>query len=144
MQYIQISCKIQKDGLSDTYPKNAMKFPNNILESIKNKLERDKQSAQKNLSKIKEEDPFADPARLSDNASLDTEAKEEIGHDRVEAIKGALSSQLSRIEIALKRLKRGEYGICERCGKAIETKRLEIMPTATLCVACERKKEGHK
>ncbi len=119
-----------------------MKFPNNILSAIKKRLEREKKDAQIRLSNIKMEDPFADPSRLSDNASLDTEAKEEIGHDRVEAIKRALLSQLGRIEQTLKRVKKGQYGICDRCAKSIDPKRLKIMPTASLCINCERKKEG--
>lgn len=108
---------------------------------MRQRLEREKKGAAQRLSSIKKEDPFNDPDRLSDNASIDTEAKEESGHDRIEAIKRAISQQLSRIERALKRLKGGNYGICEHCGKTIEPKRLEVMPSATLCVKCERDRE---
>jgi DnaK suppressor protein len=30
----------------------------------------------------------------------------------------------------------GTYGLCERCGEAILTARLEARPTARTCVAC--------
>ena len=43
---------------------------------------------------------------------------------------------LGRIEAALGRLAVGEYGFCQECGEEIATKRLEIDPTATHCVAC--------
>ncbi|MBI4999343.1 TraR/DksA C4-type zinc finger protein [Candidatus Gottesmanbacteria bacterium] len=33
------------------------------------------------------------------------------------------------------------YGICERCGKMIDTDRLAVMPAAELCLECEKKKE---
>lgn len=118
-----------------------MKFPKKILESISDKLEREKKLASDRLDSMALEDPFANPDRLTDNASIDTEAKEEAGHDRVEAIRRAIRYQVSRIERALKRLKKGGYGICERCGKPIEAKRLEVLPTATLCVTCERARE---
>lgn len=118
-----------------------MKFPNNLLDSIRKKLEREKRLAANRLTSLDESDPFSDPSRLSDNASIDTDAKEEEGHDRIEALKKAVSQKISGIERALKRLKKGAYGVCERCGKPIEAKRLEIMPTAILCVTCERERE---
>lgn len=118
-----------------------MIFPKNILQAIRTRLEQEKKQATVHLESINKEDPFSDPDRLSDNASIDTEAKEEAGHDRIEAIKRAISRRLQRIERALKRLKKGGYGVCERCGKPIELQRLKIMPTATLCVTCERERE---
>ena len=36
---------------------------------------------------------------------------------------------------------REAYGICEDCGKAIETERLEVKPDATLCLTCQQKAE---
>lgn len=44
---------------------------------------------------------------------------------------------LRRIEAALERLERGEYGICEECGEAISPRRLEAIPWASLCVSCQ-------
>ena len=48
---------------------------------------------------------------------------------------------LMEINDALRRLYRGEYGICESCGKPIARARLEVMPQARLCVACKEKEE---
>ncbi len=42
---------------------------------------------------------------------------------------------------ALRRLYRGEYGICESCGRPIARARLEAMPHARLCVSCKEKEE---
>lgn len=42
-----------------------------------------------------------------------------------------------RIEAALERLDAGKYGICERCGKPINPRRLEALPYVTLCVDCQ-------
>ncbi len=42
---------------------------------------------------------------------------------------------------ALRRLYRGEYGICESCGNPIAKARLEAMPTARLCRDCKEKEE---
>lgn len=39
---------------------------------------------------------------------------------------------------ALDKIETGNYGVCERCGAAIDHDRLEIMPETRACVACER------
>ena len=44
--------------------------------------------------------------------------------------------ELRRIEAALRRLAEGEFGYCLGCGEVIETKRLELDPTAPQCVDC--------
>jgi RNA polymerase-binding transcription factor DksA len=48
---------------------------------------------------------------------------------------------LLQIDDALRRLYRGEYGICESCSKPIARARLEVMPQARLCVSCKEKEE---
>lgn len=45
------------------------------------------------------------------------------------------------IEEALIRLEEGTYGICAECGEEISEKRLEAMPFAQYCVACQSKLE---
>lgn len=121
-----------------------MAFPTNIIASIRSYLVREKKRTEKRLNDVSREDPFKDVDRLIDNAASDTEAKEEEGHDRIEAIKQELMYHLRRIEQALSKIKKGKYGVCERCGKPIEAKRLEVMPTAVLCMSCEREKEAKR
>lgn len=47
--------------------------------------------------------------------------------------------QERRREIArsLERLDEGTYGSCERCQQPIAPERLEVLPFATLCIACQ-------
>ncbi len=47
---------------------------------------------------------------------------------------------LHKVETALERIERGEYGQCESCGKDIPTARLDALPYATLCVDCARRR----
>lgn len=49
--------------------------------------------------------------------------------------------QLKRIEVALARLASGEYGVCQSCEEDIDPRRLEVDPTATLCIACASKQD---
>ena len=38
---------------------------------------------------------------------------------------------------ALRRLYRGEYGVCQKCGKKIGRERLVALPQARLCLGCQ-------
>jgi RNA polymerase-binding protein DksA len=49
---------------------------------------------------------------------------------------------LSEIDAALKRIADGTYGQCSNCGRQIPQERLEARPYATLCIDCQRQREG--
>jgi RNA polymerase-binding protein DksA len=49
-----------------------------------------------------------------------------------------IQGQLADVDQALKRLETGTYGICANCREKIQPERLEIMPTAVLCIECQR------
>jgi len=51
------------------------------------------------------------------------------------------SEELSEIDQALLRLKKGTYGRCEGCGGKISAKRLNALPYSSLCIDCQREKE---
>ena len=48
---------------------------------------------------------------------------------------------LYNVDQALRRLYRSEYGVCQSCGKEIGKARLDAIPHASLCVACQEKQE---
>jgi len=54
---------------------------------------------------------------------------------------GPKRMELEAIEEALLRLEHGTYGMCESCGRAIESRRLEIMPETPFCRNCMSQKE---
>ncbi|MFN3350124.1 TraR/DksA family transcriptional regulator [Pseudorhodoplanes sp.] len=67
---------------------------------------------------------------------------------RMDALQGqqmALAAQrrrqgeLVRIDQALQRMERGEYGACVSCGEDIEPKRLEFDPAVPTCLRCASK-----
>jgi DnaK suppressor protein len=51
------------------------------------------------------------------------------------------SRELARIEIALDRMREGQYGICDGCGTNIPLARLNALPYATMCIKCQREAE---
>lgn len=57
------------------------------------------------------------------------------------ALIAVLERRLTDIDTALKSMERGDYGVCRKCGKAIELERLEVKPDATLCVTCQQETE---
>jgi DnaK suppressor protein len=46
---------------------------------------------------------------------------------------------LGKVQRALDRIEKGEYGLCETCGKAIPIERLDVLPYSTQCVECASK-----
>ncbi len=50
--------------------------------------------------------------------------------------------QLAQIAAALRRLDEGEFGYCLECGEVIAEKRLQIDPTASLCITCAEDAES--
>ena len=46
-----------------------------------------------------------------------------------------------KIQEALQRLERGEYGIREDCGEEIGIERLKARPVTTLCISCKSSQE---
>ena len=106
-----------------------------IFEYLK-KLEFDLLRRKKQL---KNEDPFADSTRLNDNASDDTEAAEQDGHARTEALSEQTENALKRVRATMERVEKGTYGKCVKCGAMIDTDRLGIDPTAEYCLSCAKK-----
>lgn len=48
---------------------------------------------------------------------------------------------LRDIDECLRKIQEGTYGFCEECGEEISQKRLNVIPTATLCIDCKENKE---
>ena len=86
------------------------------------------------------EDPFNDGDRLNDNAAVDADAAEEFGHDRVSALKLEVDKTLINIRKTLTKIKLGRFGLCDNCGRMIDTDRLAIDPTVSKCIRCAAEK----
>ncbi len=52
-----------------------------------------------------------------------------------------VESVLEEVEIALRKIEEGTYGVCDACGKPISAARLEALPYASLCLDCENQAE---
>ena len=71
---------------------------------------------------------FADP---NDRASQESDISLELrNRDRERKL-------IKKIDETIQRIDAGEYGYCDSCGVEIGLKRLEVRPTATLCIDCK-------
>jgi len=120
---------------------SRIKFPLPVLKPLKSYLIKEEGKLKKRKKDLEKEDPFSNHDRVNDNAAADTEAAEESGHDRVSALKSEVDRMLITIRKTLTKIKLGKYGLCESCGKMIDTDRLAIDPTATQCIECASKKK---
>lgn len=59
-------------------------------------------------------------------------------HDK--GLRDKLNDTLYEIETSLEAIDRGEYGICEVCGKKIDKERLDLIPYVKLCLDCSKKR----
>jgi phage/conjugal plasmid C-4 type zinc finger TraR family protein len=59
-----------------------------------------------------------------------------------QSIEHVLERDREQAEHARELMAKGAYGLCEDCGQKIAPERLEALPDATRCVACQAKWEG--
>ncbi|MCX6726325.1 MAG: TraR/DksA C4-type zinc finger protein [Candidatus Shapirobacteria bacterium] len=118
-----------------------IRFPQKFLAPIRELLERNiikMKRTEKNISKA---DPFKDEFRGLRN-SMEEDLDEQIGHFDSEIKVGFIKKQIVQLRKALTRMKIGKYGICEKCGKMIDTDRLAAKPETTMCIDCMKEAES--
>jgi RNA polymerase-binding transcription factor DksA len=71
-------------------------------------------------------------------SALETAADEVEEYASRLPVEYSLELRLKDIDLALEKIKKGKYGRCEKCGKKIDGKRLEIYPAARFCMKCQK------
>lgn len=115
------------------------KITKQVLKETEKKLTEEKKRTQHQIEDLRKNDPFLDPDYTADNAAVDTDAREQIGHQTIEAQIIDLNRRISDIDLALTKISKGKYGVCEKCNKDIPYARLQLIPEARYCVSCETK-----
>jgi RNA polymerase-binding transcription factor DksA len=118
-----------------------------FIESQQGKLETSKKDILHQLEQFakKDEDPNAPkgdwetkyPTRPED-PTLEDQADDFQEYDNMLSVEHSLELKLKDVNDALEKIKEGKYGVCEKCGKEIEKMRLEAMPEARTCMACNK------
>lgn len=111
------------------------------IEYFKEKLEKRKKSLEEALSHVGQKNPkiagdweltMADMNVMTADKNELADAFEQL--ENRAAIEDKLEGQLTLLEEALERMKKGKYGICETGGEQIEEERLEANPAAKNCI----------
>jgi len=118
----------------------------NFLLKIKQKLKTTKASLEEELKKFAQEDKNLkgdwDTRFPKFNSNSSSQTMED-AVDEVEEyisklpIEYTLETKLKDINSALEKIKKGNYGKCEKCLKPITKKRLEVCPEAKTCTKCK-------
>lgn len=118
-----------------------------FLKEIEEKLKKEKIVIEKELQKFAKKDekvkgdwntrfPYFD-GEAGGNA-LEKAADEVEEYVTRLPIEHSLETKLKNINLALEKIKKRKYGICEKCGQEIPLERLEACPEARLCLKCPK------
>ena len=113
------------------------------LNKIRSEIESKRDAILSKIKRLRHDDPFAQTDR-SLIVEPGTDASALFGHEQVVVLEGKLRDELKEIERALTKVKKGTYGVCEKCGKQIDIARLMAKPTAIYCLRDEREMEKKK
>ncbi len=119
-----------------------------LLQKLKRKLEQEKEVLRKELRSFAKEDkklkgdwdtrfPKWDGGEVG-SAALEKAADEVEEYSTLLPIEYNLELKLKNIDLALEKIKKGAYGMCEKCGRKIDEKRLKIYPEARICLKCKK------
>jgi DnaK suppressor protein len=115
------------------------------IEQFKKRLTDEKLELENELNNIgqkSEKTPGGWEATAS-GSSTDSADENEVA-DKLEELEentgivNQLETQLGEVNLALERIEKGTYGICDKCGKPIEVDRLEANPSSRFSI-----KHGH-
>jgi DnaK suppressor protein len=117
-----------------------------FLQQLKQKLEKEKKDVKKELQSFAEEDKelkgdwdtrFPSLGKEANDPSLEKAADEVEEYETLLPIEFSLEKKLQDINLALGKMKRDTYGVCEKCKKTISAERLKVFPTARTCKKCK-------
>jgi DnaK suppressor protein len=108
------------------------------LDYYKKKLQTRREELLKTIARTGEEGRAADDdptVDLADKAANSYTKEFLFGQTNIDR------TTLQLIDEALERIKNGSYGICVHCETELQQKRLEAVPWARHCTACQEKQE---
>ena len=86
---------------------------------------------------LRDEQPVDEDSRPHYSNHLAEDASDAQDWQSRAAVAHHISGELQATEHAFILMQRGQYGQCEHCAHMIPPRRLEIIPSATLCVNCQ-------
>jgi len=112
-----------------------------FIDKQEEKLKKAKEDLEKQLGSFSQESKVKDGGWDAKMPLYNGGAEEEA--DEVEefatrlTLNDTLQEELKKVNSALVKIKKGTYGICDKCGKQISVGRLEAYPQADCCSKCQ-------
>lgn len=75
----------------------------------------------------------------AENPEAGAEGLDRLSQETLNLLDSKERHELEKINAALERIKRGEFGKCLSCGEDIPVDQLKSIPTSTQCVECAQK-----
>lgn len=102
------------------------------IKQLKKQLEKEKKEIEKELEGHSKVPDFGS------DVDQDQETDESGDFGNQLSIYQTFKNWLADVESALRKIGKGKYGICEKCGKEISPDLLKINPESRLCKECKK------
>lgn len=125
--------------------KTKAKMNKELLEKLRQELENNKISLEKELESFATKDKNMEgnwdaKHTVAEDTDMEEKADEMEEYDNLLSLEHSLELKLKDVNLALEKIKKSEYGVCEKCGNEIEEERLLVCPEARLCIKCNEGK----
>jgi len=115
------------------------------LEQIRIELEAQREVFARELAELEAGTFNQSQSDLSGEVSFDEESADAgtftFERERDLSLSNNLRDLLDKVDSAMRRIKNGSYGSCERCGRPIDKARLKALPYSVLCIDCKKLEE---
>ena len=112
------------------------------MSSIDDLRERDRKRLEAERAEaVAEQERIREWLRTEVDIDLDEGDPDLFEREKNLALVNRLQHKIESIDVALRAIEAGTYGVCERCSQPIDPARLEVRPDATLCVKCQAEVE---
>ncbi|MFA6091709.1 MAG: TraR/DksA family transcriptional regulator [Elusimicrobiota bacterium] len=117
-------------------PARGISFSRSELSSIQKTLLNKREEINNIMRKNQDMEPIT--AEVGDEAD---QAGQSLEKEMLFEVSDTERMALDQIEGALRKLEKGNYGLCESCQKPIMKERLKAMPFARYCIGCQNTSE---
>jgi len=114
-----------------------------LLDNLKQKLEKEKSALETELKSFAVEDEdikgnWNAKYPSKERGDQEEEADESQEYENLLSLEHNLELKLRDVKLALEKIEKKEYGKCEKCDKEIEEDRLMALSDAKLCMKCNK------
>lgn len=115
--------------------------PERFVEAQREQLLREREAYHRSAATLRAEADQLAQDREPGDVQFDEESGQgdsmNVERERDLALSAQALASIQEIDVALAKIEKGTYGVCERCGEQIPEERLKALPHAALCVRCK-------